>query len=106
MFDEPLKKFVDNDFGLCTGMADGNLEDRDPPPLTQWLSDKIDELAGKSASDAPLTFGDLWKAKAPPGFESAMGDRSIDLLMVSTCVTFGKPYTLPFLDNRFVFFAD
>src|SRR5512133_439250 len=41
------------DFGLCTGMREGD----GPPALTQWLHGLIQEVAGEPRG-TPLTFGD------------------------------------------------
>jgi hypothetical protein len=72
-----------NGYGLCSG-HDGNAPD-DPdggePPLTRWLYDYLQDLAGLPA-DAPLTFGML-------------KGQGIDLEMVSTCLTLARPYRLP-----------
>ncbi len=43
-----------NLFGLCSGL--GGTEQK--PALTPWLTDLLNELAGKDKS-CPLTFGDL-----------------------------------------------
>ncbi len=100
----PLRHMVDNGMGLCTGMALDNRAGDDPlPPLTEWLSRKLDTFAGL-AGGRPLTFGDLADAPFPPGLEASMtGATSINLQLVSTCLTFGRPYALPHLDRRFAF---
>ncbi|MEA2560049.1 MAG: hypothetical protein QOH06_1553 [Acidobacteriota bacterium] len=94
----------DNFFGLCTGMANGN-RGRRVEPLTEWLSRKIDEIAGKKGGE-PLTFRDLHGAPVPEALRALMGEgleRSIDYRAVTTCVTFGRPFELPFTTNRFAF---
>lgn len=60
-------------------------------PLTVWLSDEIDLLAGRPLSETsnPLTLGDLC-------------DKDITLKMFTTNITDGTPYTLPF-KQRFYF---
>jgi len=68
-------------FGLCSGMsASGDA-------LTQWLSAKIDEVAGVAS---PLTFGDLKRA-------------GVKLEMMTTSLTHGRPYRLPFTTRQFDF---
>jgi hypothetical protein len=100
----PIESIVKNGHGLCTGMANDN---RDPrkglPPLVEWLSSKLDQFASKHPVNGvkePLTFGDL--ASAPPAkqFPDAAG---VNLRLISTCLTFGRPYALPFLSKRFLF---
>ncbi|MGZ4809513.1 MAG: hypothetical protein ACXV7D_09330, partial [Thermoanaerobaculia bacterium] len=57
--------------------------------LTPWLADKIDSVAGRE-SGQPLTLGDLQNA-------------GIHLEMMTTNLTHGRPYTLPFDSNVFLF---
>ena len=76
-----LRELPQNGFGICSGMGDH--------ALTQWLADKIDTIAGRPL-DAPLTFGDLARA-------------DIHVEMMTTNLTHGRPYTLPFDSNVFMF---
>jgi predicted acylesterase/phospholipase RssA len=75
----------DNDFGLCPGKTQpGNSK----PGLSDWLADKIDDIAGRDPKkDPPLTFGDL----SPDG-----DGHKITLKMMTTNLTLRRPYTLPF----------
>ena len=101
-----LKPIVENGFGLCTGMANGNRpRESEMPPLTEWLAEQIDSVAGMSGAK-PLTFGDLRHAPIPSVIADTMKgneNRSIDFRAVTTCVSFGRPYELPFTDNIFAF---
>ena len=98
-----FRQLVKNGFGLCTGMANG-MQATGHPPLTEWLADLIDELAGRSDGqpgprDEPLTFRDLHQAPIPPSLRGVVGPdraRSIDFRAVTTCVTFRRPFELPF----------
>lgn len=93
----------DNCFGLCTGMANGNRK-VGVEPLTEWLSRRIDEIAGKSGE--PLTFRDLHEAPVPEVLQKLVGDsleRSIDYRAVTTCITFSRPFELPFTTGIFAF---
>lgn len=90
-----MKKIVSviagNKFGLCTGYIPG----RDPasePPLTEWLADLLDKTAGKADPNAPLTFGDLWGVEGDGKEEK----NKINLQMMTTNLTQGRPYQLPF----------
>jgi len=79
----------------------------DIPPITSWLTDVIDEIAGLEG-DLPLTFGDLRRAPIPNHLSSVMCGRerrSIDLRAVTTCISFGRPMELPF-DGTHVFGFD
>ncbi len=73
-----------NFYGLSKGMGG---EDA----LTPWLHDLIQRLSGKPRNE-PLTFGDLWGADP--------SRKEIDLQMMTTCLTRGRPYRLPFAENE------
>lgn len=80
-----------NRFGLCSGMP-GSKATR--PALTPWLTDTIEILAGREPGGQPLTFGDLWNG--PPMAERvAPGEPWLNLQMVTTNLTYGRPYRLP-----------
>jgi len=107
-----------NLFGICTGLSAPGVE---PAALTPWLAAQIDDYADPEL-DHPLTFGDLWDAPrwgvfpsdgepsaeaggAEPRFatphidmQTARANRAIHLEMVTTNVTIGRPYSLPFSD--------
>jgi predicted acylesterase/phospholipase RssA len=84
-----------NRFGFSTGMKP---DDRKLPGVTDWLHQELQLASGRTLDDPPLTFGDLWTAGGATG-ES----RSIDLKMITTALTHGRPYQLPFEDQRFAF---
>ncbi|SFP00157.1 Patatin-like phospholipase [Amycolatopsis arida] len=94
------------------------------PPLATWLADRIDDLAGLTPDaggehPSALTFGDLWRGPlADPGApedparlrEMALrpAERVINLALMSTDLSAGRPYRLPFLpgtgdDDRWQF---
>lgn len=98
-----------NFFGLCTGLDERH--PNDTTVLTSWLADLIDQVSG---ADHPLTFGDLWRtgggvAHAAPLSALAQGrsderaDRGINLEMITTNITHGRPYRFPFDTNIFYF---
>jgi predicted acylesterase/phospholipase RssA len=84
-----------NRFGLCSGYAPS--APAGEPPLTNWLSGLLNAVAGKAA-DAPLTFGDLWNA--PQADDPIQSERAINLEMMTTNLTHGRPYSLPFRDGE------
>jgi predicted acylesterase/phospholipase RssA len=96
-----LKRFVkvmaDQDFGLCPGMR-AKEQSNEPLALTKWLHELLQEIADKPAS-APITFGDLRKTRFP---EMPTED-GIVLRMMTTCLTGGRPYTMPIEDDHFYF---
>lgn len=97
-----VRKLVPNDLGLCRGAG---VSPEGIARITPWLNELIQSAAGLAVAGDPLTFGQLWYA---PGFPpSSMPDipvdgerRSIDLVMFTTNVTHGRPYTFPHHDER------
>jgi predicted acylesterase/phospholipase RssA len=100
-----LTAIPDNYFGLLTGGASeeqpgsaplrASEEQPGSAPLTTWLADLLDRLAGTPEGEV-LTFGALWG----PGQD---GERDVNLEMMTTSVTEGRPYRLPFGTDRFWF---
>jgi predicted acylesterase/phospholipase RssA len=89
--------FAEEGFGLCTGFNPSPQADR--PPLTNWLSDLLNSLAGKP-SGQPLTFGDLWTASQEA--DQLKTPKAIDLQLMTTNLTHGRPYVLPFPPRQVV----
>jgi len=85
-----------NRFGVCSGMPDDDEKSKDEC-LTPWLTQYYNSLSGQKEANAsakddmdrmkPLTFGDLKAA-------------SIDLQMMTTCLSQGRPFRLPFRDDE------
>jgi predicted acylesterase/phospholipase RssA len=104
-----MKALSANRFGMCSGFAPGTPASADTPdrgdlqvdalgklapkPLTTWLADEFDALAGVSSPDRPLTLGDL-------------AHHGVNLKMFTTNLTEGTPYTLPFRTRGFFFSAE
>jgi len=74
-------------YGLCTGYT--KEEQGRPLSLIGWLSERLNTMSGMP-SGHPLTFGDLKNS-------------GITLKMISTCLTFGRPFTLPFESSEFFY---
>ena len=85
-----------NDFGLCPGKTQpGN----STPGLSDWLADKIDDIAGRDPkTDPPLTFGDL-----SPAEDTGARRHKISLRMMTTNLTLRRPYSLPFNEQIYAF---
>lgn len=90
-----FRELPQHGFGACSGMAPA--DDAAPNEvLTAWLSQYLDGLCGQrqrwagdadaTQRDKPLTFGDL----------NAHG---IDLQVMTTCLTLGRPFRMPFRDD-------
>lgn len=99
---------VENNLGLCKGGtqkgpdAAGNRR----PGLVEWLHDGVQASAGLRRTARPLTFRDLWNAPDRPGAAHQSCDenaparcRAINLQMITTNVTHGRPYRLPLADS-------
>ena len=113
----------DNGYGICTGYLDvaGREREKDlagqPQPLTPWLTDLLDELAGNR--ERPLTFADLWGEHATREYLAAARTkdglsvaeqlrlralREINLEMMTTDLSHGRPWRLP-TDERSLSFC-
>ena len=105
------------------GVVNGHLSD-DSQALTDWLTREINLTAGRSASDPPLTFGDLWGAAATAEFRRTFThgsgaqarfdhsvptvawnrlDPDLDLRVMTTCLTHRLPQSFPFFDDNYLF---
>lgn len=86
-------------FGVARGYSKEPGKDRSPR-VTNWMYDLLQGLAGKG-QDKPLTFGDLEGCPDPV----VGNDNGIVLRLMTTCLTQGRPYRLPFADDE-VFYYD
>ena len=95
-----LHRMLNDGYGLCSGLE--RVRGAKHPPLTQWLHDVIQELAGRPES-APLTFADLETAPGAPSATlgtRARGDEvAIKLQMFTANLTLSRPYLFPLADD-------
>jgi Patatin-like phospholipase len=97
-----------NNFGFSKGRAPADCK---LPGVSDWLTDQIQAFAGRPSGAPLLTFGDLWLAGETitdrrKQLEACQEDsdlRSINLQMISTALTHGQPYRLPFETRIFAF---
>lgn len=82
--------------GLCTGMPNPKQKAQ---ALTPWLTNLLNDYAGQPAAE-PLTFGHLWGSREPGA------EKQINLEMMTTSLTHGRPYRLPFDERVFYFRED
>jgi predicted acylesterase/phospholipase RssA len=97
-----FKRIAANGYGLCSGMGSGDA-------LTPWLHAKLQSIASRALDD-PLTFGDLWNA-GPADLDASAAlrethRRRIDLRLMTTALSHGRPYSFPLEINDFCFDAD
>jgi predicted acylesterase/phospholipase RssA len=102
---DTIKALASNSFGMCSGMARSS---RDEASLTEWIDQQIQAAAGLDTNAKSVTFGDLWHAppyetEAPKKEET---DRTINLEVVTTSLTEGRPYSVPFQDGALYFDED
>jgi predicted acylesterase/phospholipase RssA len=80
-----------NRFGLCSGFRQGHPIGR--PPLVNWLYSLLNEIAGLPSGE-PLTFRHLHEA--PVCNDVTGNERAINLEVMTTNLTHGRPHRLPF----------
>ena len=83
-----------NHYGMCRGFLEGP---NNVQVLTPWLSQLINKTAGIDPDGKPLTFGDLWR------LDENNQERRINLQMMTTNLTTGRPHRLPFTQRTFYF---
>jgi predicted acylesterase/phospholipase RssA len=99
-----LRELPKNAFGFVTG-----IDESDPASevaLSTWLTKEIELIAGLEPGKVPLTFGMLWDAARDPqapGLEARPADPSVNLEMITTNVTWGRPYQFPVNTTPFFF---
>jgi hypothetical protein len=91
----------ENLFGICRGLG----LTTDEPGFTDWLATRIDSVAKIASEHSPLRFGHLWTGTTDMAYR-APNDRRIDLRMVTTCLSEGRPYELPWEARRFFYDPD
>ncbi len=99
-----LNKTKGNDFGLVTGISD---DDPTAPALTTWLEQKLREASGIEKPDVPLTFAMLWdhRCSGPSGLRDRPEEHDVNLEMIATNLTYGRPVKYPF-DTSSLFFQE
>ncbi|MGE5171502.1 MAG: hypothetical protein ACM3JC_14165, partial [Rudaea sp.] len=73
-------------------------EAAEPTALTDWLHGYLQQLSGKDPK-RPLTFGDLDGVTLDEG----KAIKGINLQMMTTALSMGRPYSLPFDSEQFYF---
>ncbi|MDO8364509.1 MAG: patatin-like phospholipase family protein [Actinomycetota bacterium] len=113
-----MRSLPEHGYGLCDGLH--RTGDRKDAALTEWLTTRIDEVAGRPGIESPLftplTLGDLWGDEALTSWDAALGKRfvgsigwrlselrEVDLEVMVTDLVTRRPYRLPFDNGRFMF---
>lgn len=110
---DTLGKLPGNGYGMVRGHTDNP---DGPLPLTDWLTERLDATAGLGPDGPPLTYGDLYGPEASTAFtalglddetrsaspeDAARFQPDIELRMMTTCLTLGRPYVFPFATKAF-----
>ncbi len=90
-----------NDMGIVNG-HDPDYKRGQPVLLTDYLYEKLNDVAGMKWEPAPLTFGQLC-GRTVPDKSGKPVSKSITLQMITTNVSQGIPYRLPFKSRIFLF---
>jgi Patatin-like phospholipase len=98
-----FKRLPANGYGLCTGSGRSDRPNpKEPPkdsegvaPLTDFLHELFQSVAGKTLADDPVTFGDLWR-----NGRDETAERDIDLVLMTTNATRGVSHRFPFLEGQ------
>jgi predicted acylesterase/phospholipase RssA len=98
---------IKNFYGLCKGGTTENVDSPEGPTgICHWLNYGIQHSAGLTEDDLPLTFRDLWTAPMYPGAPRTCcgprdpeSSRAINLQVMTTNATHGRPYRLPLADQ-------
>lgn len=100
-----LREVPANLYGLCTGMDGAGAAGL--TALTPWLTEVLDEAAGLGEGKEPLTFGHLWAGPDAERVAASPRPRrpAINLEVMTTCVTRGRPYRIPFETSGLYFDA-
>jgi len=100
---EAFRVLPRNGYGLVSGVDDTR---NNPDALSTWLTRELEATAGLPPGTAPLTFAMLWEPTAGPnvkGSDDPAAERAIDLQMMTTSLTEGRPYNLPCRLDRYYF---
>lgn len=82
------RRLAEDGFGACTGLT---MKGKDSPGLTDWLHRALQDIAfGSPDAPTPLTFADLEGASPETSSHAP-----INLRMITTNLSMGRPHTLP-----------
>ena len=98
-----VKRLPANGYGLCTGSGRPDRPNPNEPPkdsegiapLTDFLHELFQNVAGQTLADDPVTFGDLWRND-----RDECAERDVDLVLMTTNATRGVSHRFPFLEGQ------
>jgi hypothetical protein len=89
-----LDRLPENNYGLCLGSSNSVPDKAGILPLTDWLHEFFQTVAGRKAQDTPVTFSELWGNGGDPN-----APRDLELVLMTTNITRGISQRLPFLEG-------
>jgi predicted acylesterase/phospholipase RssA len=104
---DALRRLRGNAYGMVTGVDDADRTSE--LALCTWLAKELELTAGLEPGSAPLTFGMLWDAQhdpAGPGIADMPPQPDVNLEMITTNATWGRPYNFPVTTHQFFFDPD
>jgi predicted acylesterase/phospholipase RssA len=96
------KELPGHRFGICSGLS----ADQDGTALTEWLSANLNDIAGLDPEGDPLTFGrlrGLREGMSDQEKEEKRRDPDINLVIMTTNLTSGRPHRLPWDTKVFMY---
>jgi hypothetical protein len=101
-----LRAWRTNGYGICTGRSSPGPEEgsgQNFEGLTHWVHRAVQQAAGRSIDDKPLTFGQLWSLQSPDGSTLQEGSphsvREIELAMIASDISRNRTVQLPFVEH-------
>lgn len=102
LLDAILRLVPANGYGLVKGAVTEEPAQAGRPAhaaaLCSWLACEMERIAGLDVGNVPLTFGMLWNPACDPSAvyeDDVPEERTIQLEMITTCITQGMPYRFP-----------
>jgi predicted acylesterase/phospholipase RssA len=104
LFRDVLGRLPHNFYGLVTGIDDADRASE--IALCTWLASELELTAGLDPGKIPLSFGMLWDAKRAPtltGLDKMPAEPDVNLEMITTNASWGRPYAFPVTVESFFF---
>lgn len=95
LYDIVATKIPENNFGICSGVRDKDNPEYKQIAATEWLLKSVQDIAGRHKSQEYLTFGELL----------GKAEHKMDLRFMTTDISAGRPYVLPFADDEWFIFS-
>jgi hypothetical protein len=106
-----FRELPKNGFGMVKGAVTeepvGNKRPELAAALCSWLAGELERTAGLEAKKTPLTFGMLWDPRRErAATDKPPAERAVNLEMITTSLTIGRPFRFPCSTAGFYFRED